>query len=194
MLLRHNLEIFEKEEFDYLITSCATCTATIKKIWPAMAEDDLKKRAKKIGDKTLDIHQFLVSKLRVQVAKGGKDENLPKITYHDPCHLKKSIGVFTEPRKLIKTNINYSFVEMEEADKCCGMGGSFNITHYDLSDNIGKVKADNIAASKASIIATGCPACMLHISDMLSKRGSKIKVKHSIEIYAKHLFSSSSKV
>jgi glycolate oxidase iron-sulfur subunit len=37
------------------------------------------------------------------------------------------------------------------------------------------------------VLATGCPACMIHISDMLSKSGDKIKVKHTIEIYSESL-------
>src|SRR3974390_3118841 len=38
-LVRHNLALFSSEPFDYLITACATCTATIKKMWPLMALD-----------------------------------------------------------------------------------------------------------------------------------------------------------
>jgi glycolate oxidase iron-sulfur subunit len=61
------------------------------------------------------------------------------------------------------------------------------LEYYELSANIGKVKRDNIKATECSIVATGCPACMLHISDMLSKSGDNIVVKHPIEIYAELL-------
>jgi len=64
-------------------------------------------------------------------------------------------------------------------------GGSFNLQYYDISSRIGNLKRNNIHATDCSILATGCPACMMQISDAMSKAGDKIAVKHPIEIYAK---------
>jgi glycolate oxidase iron-sulfur subunit len=114
-----------------------------------------------------------------------KDEIL--VTYHDPCHLKKSLGVSAQPRAIIKANPNYQLKEMAEADWCCGCGGGFNLKYYDISASIGRRKRKNIVSSGCSVVATGCPACMLQISDMLSQAGDQIKVKHAIEIYAETL-------
>jgi glycolate oxidase iron-sulfur subunit len=73
---------------------------------------------------------------------------------------------------------------MNEADYCCDGGGSFNLLHYDTSAKIGNRKRDNIIASGAEIVATGCPACMTQITDRLSQHGERIVVNHAIEIYA----------
>jgi glycolate oxidase iron-sulfur subunit len=73
---------------------------------------------------------------------------------------------------------------MAEADRCCGCGGSFNLAHYEVSRSIGRRKRDNIVASKADVVATGCPACMMQISDMLSQAGDRIAGRHPVEIYA----------
>jgi glycolate oxidase iron-sulfur subunit len=194
-LLIYNIEKYSSADFDYLVTACATCTATIKKIWPLMVNagsgDELKSKVEAISGKTLDINQFLVSKIGVKpqdeekTSKNQDDASI--ITYHDPCHLKKSIGVYAEPRILIQSNNAYKFREMSESDWCCGMGGSFNLQYYEISSDIGKRKAGNIKASGADVVATGCPACMIQISDMLSKSNEKITVKHPIEIYAESL-------
>ena len=48
-------------------------------------------------------------------------------------------------------------------------------------------KRDNIVKSGASVVSTGCPACMMQISDMLSQNGDNVRVKHPIEIYAESL-------
>ena len=189
-LVGHNLEIFESEEFDFLVTPCATCTSTIKEIWPMMASKDSGydiSRVEEIAQKTIDINQFLVSKVGLEKDKYTDRVDAVDVTYHDPCHLKKSLGVFAEPRSLISANPGYRLKEMRDSDQCCGMGGSFNLEYYELSANIGKVKRDNIKASGCSIVATGCPACMLQISDMLSKSGDNIVVKHPIEIYVELL-------
>ena len=84
-------------------------------------------------------------------------------------------------------NPDYDLVEMKEADRCCGCGGSFTLSHYDLSRKIGQRKRDNIVASGAEVVATGCPACMIQLSDMLAHNGDSVTVKHTIEIYADSL-------
>lgn len=186
-LVRHNLEIFDVESVDYLVTSCATCTSTIKEIWPMMADRDsgfVQRRVSEIVRKTMDINQFLVSKVGLEAAEPDDWSQVVDITYHDPCHLKKSLGISAEPRCLIKANPGYRLKEMSESDRCCGLGGSFNLQYYDLSSKIGGIKIDNITASSCSVVATGCPACMLQLSDMLSKSGKNIRVQHPIEIYA----------
>ena len=112
---------------------------------------------------------------------------MTRVTFHDSCHLKKSLGVSAQPRKLIKQNPNYELVEMKEADRCCGCGGSFTLFHYDLSKQIGQRKRDNIVNTGAAAVATGCPACMLQLSDVLSRNEDAVVVKHPIEIFAETL-------
>ena len=189
-LVRHNLEKFEKEKFDYLVTSCATCTSTIKEVWPVLIRKeskDLVARVKQISEKTLDIHQFLMSKVVLKKLFQADAEIQVGITYHDPCHLKKALGVSAEPRAMLQANPGYHLKEMTQADACCGMGGSFNLQYYEISSEIGKKKRENIKASGCDVVATGCPACMLQISDVLSRSNDRIAVRHPIQIYAEGL-------
>ncbi|MHC1724902.1 MAG: (Fe-S)-binding protein [Syntrophobacteraceae bacterium] len=189
-LVRHNLERFSPEKFDYLVTACATCTSTIKKLWPLFADgltETEQTKIRALAEKTMDISQFLVDKVGVPGGEATIQGKQTILTYHDPCHLKKSLGIGVQPRTLLRANPSYSFKEMSEADRCCGCGGSFNLQHYDISASIGKRKRDCIAASGCETVATSCPACMLQISDMLSQAGDRIQVKHAIEIYADSL-------
>ena len=187
-LLRHNVRKLDAENIDYIITACATCTSTIKEIWPLMTDhntEDIKSTVDALAAKTLDINQFLVSKAGLKVIDNEGSGEKVKVTYHDPCHLKKALGVSSEPRAVIEAAGKFELVEMEEADACCGMGGSFNLQYYDISSRIGNLKRDNIHATGCNVLATGCPACMMQISDALSKAGDRIEVKHPVEIYAK---------
>jgi glycolate oxidase iron-sulfur subunit len=188
-LVRYNIDRFYISEFDYLVTACATCTAVIKKFWPLMIKNqrpDIMSRVEKLAEKTMDINQFLVSKVGLIEKEYYKNEK-KIITYHDPCHLLKSLGISSEPRALIKANPTYSLKEMPESDWCCGLGGSFNLQYYDISAKIGKRKRNNIKSTNCSVVATGCPACMIQISEMLSKHGDSIVVKHPVTIYAESL-------
>lgn len=189
-LVRHNLKKLQAEPFDYLVTACATCTSTIKKMWPMMARDlsaEEQAQVLRLAEKTLDVSQLLVDKAGMANRNGAPREDAVLVAYHDPCHLKKSLGVSSQPRAVIKADPGRRLIEMAEADRCCGCGGSFNLQHYDISAAIGRRKRDNIVQSGCSEVATSCPACMLQISDMLSQSGDRIRVKHAIEIYAESL-------
>jgi glycolate oxidase iron-sulfur subunit len=193
-LLHHNLDQFSGEPFDYLVTACATCTSTIKEIWPVMARGmagERQAQVARLAEKTLDIHQLLVSEnglapLPAPAAGDRAQAEIP-VTYHDPCHLKKTLGVFTEPREVIRAAGGFRLVEMAESDACCGMGGSFNLRYYDMSNRIGRLKRARIQATGCEVVATACPACMLQLYDVLSRAGMEISVKHPIELYARAL-------
>lgn len=183
-----NLEVLEQGSFDYLVTPCASCTATIKDFWPLYADRldaGLKKLTDDLAAKTMDISQFLADVLQVE-ATVPADNAIP-VAYHDPCHLKKSLGVSVQPRAVLAANPAYRLTEMREADRCCGCGGSFNLFHYDYSRQIGQRKRDNVAASGARVVATGCPACMMQLEDVLSHNHDGVTVKHPVEIYAESL-------
>ncbi|MCD6584915.1 MAG: (Fe-S)-binding protein [Desulfobacteraceae bacterium] len=192
-LVAHSLDQFDPSGFDYLVTGCATCTATIKKFWPSMykpASEDQGAAVHRIAEKTYDINQFLVDVLGVKKSdKAEQNAARPIITYHDPCHLRKTLNVHSEPRLVIQANNAYSFKEMPDADTCCGMGGSFNLAHYGLSTDIGKKKVANIESTGAAVVATGCPACMIQLVDMLAREKKQIRVAHTIEIYSEKILS-----
>ncbi len=186
-----NLHILKNGNFDYLITACGSCTSTIKELWPHYSprfSAEEQGIIKNIAAKTLDINEFLIDILKVDdVAQNSLNENKKKITYHDSCHLKKSLNVHTQPRSLLQLNNQYELKEMKEADRCCGCGGSFTLFHYDLSYKIGLRKRENILSTGAEIVTTACPACMLQLEDVLSQNNDNVKVKHVIEIYADSL-------
>jgi len=184
-LIEQNVKLFREGDFDYIITGCASCTSTIKELWPAMyrGASATKYDIQQLEKKTLDISQFLVDVLKVEPKEvsGGRT-----VTYHDPCHLKNSLGVTAQPRDIIKA-AGCDYKEMMEAGTCCGCGGSFNVAHYEMSKKIGSRKADNIINAKVQTASTSCPACMLQMTDMLSQKGAKMDVKHVVELYAESL-------
>lgn len=187
-LVRRNLDLFVREDFDYLITACATCTSTIREVWPLMYRGGGAglETLKTVSRRAMDVNAFLTDVIGVKPAAEPRSDAV-KVTYHDPCHLRNQLGVTRQPREILRANPAYRFVEMPEAASCCGMGGSFSIEHYDVTESIGKRKAANAISTGAEIAATSCPACMLQLTDMLSQRGASLKVKHPVELYAETL-------
>ena len=187
MQVRKNLTVIGGLVYDYIITPCGSCTSAIKEMWKEMGQftEAEREQIKTISSKVMDINAFLVDVIGVKPAETKSDA--VSVTYHDPCHLKKGLGIGSQPRDLIMANPGYTIKEMSEPDRCCGCGGSFNLFHYDVSQKIGQKKRDMVVETGASVVATACPACMMQLIDTLSRNGDPVEVKHSIELYAESL-------
>ncbi len=76
---------------------------------------------------------------------------------------------------------------MEGADRCCGLGGTFSVYHYDMSKSIGARKAPGIEKSKADLVATACPGCMMQLQDTINHAHLPQQVVHVLELVARDL-------
>jgi len=182
-----NIKAFEQINPDAIVATCASCSATLKVFYPRLFKDagvDIQKKVTRFSHKVMDISQFLIRELEtpseLKESRLEKD-HLPRITYHDPCHLNRTLGIWQEPREILNSLPNLAFTEMDNAGRCCGMGGIFNLTHYHLSQSILNHKLDTLSAMGVDMIATGCSGCMLQFMDGIHQRGLKTKVIHIVE-------------
>jgi glycolate oxidase iron-sulfur subunit len=189
-LVKTNLELLKNAEFDFLVSPCATCISSIKENWFRHRDDftaDERRQIEEIHGKAMDITEFLVDVLNVEFKTSDSEICKRRVTYHDSCHLKKTLGIHTQPRSILKSLSGLEFVEMPEADRCCGSGGSFTLTQHKLANRIGQRKRDCVVSVKPDIVTAACPACMLQLVDMLSQNGDSVEVKHVVELYADSL-------
>jgi glycolate oxidase iron-sulfur subunit len=173
------------EHFDFVVTGCATCSSGLKEYAQYLAKDEAeKKRFEAFAAKIRNYAEFLVDDLKVPAKrlKAKPEFRGRKVTYHDPCHLCRHQGIRAQPRDLLKGIEGIEVVEMPGADACCGLGGSFSIHFYELSQKIAAGKVASILASKADVVATACPGCIIQIRDALLRAGHDIPVVHIGEI------------
>jgi glycolate oxidase iron-sulfur subunit len=181
-LLKINLEAFAPYQLDAVIVACATCGTALKESYKTLVEGeskDWRDRVKAFGEKVMDISEFLTQKIQMIKAEG---KAVQKVTYHDPCHLNRSQGVNAQPRRILKDLPGVTLVEMADPGRCCGGGGSFSFYNYELSKQISRRKVEDIEATGASVVVTGCPGCMLQLKDQLGQKNSPVEVKHLIQI------------
>ena len=186
-LAEKNLEEMEKYEADYVMSACATCGGALHRLYPLVVgkrNPELRARLEALAAKTVDASQLL-HKLGLNPAETGAGENI-RITYHDPCHLRTR-GITKQPRELLQGTPGVELTEMEDADRCCGLGGTFNVYHYGSSMTINEAKSRAIVKTAAQAVATGCPGCMMQLSDGLKQHGSSVEVLHTLQLLARKL-------
>ncbi len=184
-LAETNLAELEKYEADYVMSACATCGGALHRFYPLVVgkrNPELKSRLEALAAKTVDASQLL-HKLGLNPVETCAGDDI-RVTYHDPCHLRTR-GLTGQPRALLNSTPGVELVEMEGADRCCGLGGTFNVYHYDSSMTINEAKSRAIAATAAQAVVTGCPGCMMQLSDGLKQHGSAVRVMHTLELLAR---------
>ena len=176
---RHNIAVFEQFNVDAIVTDCATCGSTLKEYGSFLSHDsEWAERAAGFARKVKDISEFLAE---IPLLKPAKRIDM-KVTYHDPCHLRRGQRVWKEPRRLLSLIDGLELVEMRESDRCCGSAGSQLITHYDTAWKVLGRKLDCILHTEARIVASGCPGCQMQLNTGLRRRGLSARVVHPVAL------------
>jgi glycolate oxidase iron-sulfur subunit len=174
-----NLQTLDVDRYDVIVTDCSSCASFLKKYPTLYTEGDpLLIVAEGFAAKVRDLTEWLDS----GAPWNSATETPVKVTYHDPCHAARGQGIVTEPREILKKIPGVEFVELPEADWCCGGAGAYALSQYDLYRQVLDRKVANIRSTGADIVATSCPACIIHLSYGLRKHGLPTRVYHLSEI------------
>lgn len=181
-LAETNITTLEKYSPNYIVTLCPGCAVMLKQKYPFLTAENpsLNRQAMAIADKVRDYSQLML-----HLAPGLAPAASPgqKVTYHDPCHLKRGLGIVAEPRELLQ-RLGYEIVESADSDACCGFGGRVLLDYPQLSASVLRRKLDAIEATGTTTVVTSCLPCVLQLRGGLDKRHSPIKVRHIAELMA----------
>jgi len=185
-----NISALLAEDVKYVVSACPTCTVALKHDFIANLEAvgrnaelaDARRLAEKVVDFSTLVRQ-LVQQGRILFKPGTESS---QFTYHDSCHLKRTLRSEQVPRELLQ-QAGFELVEMQESDMCCGMGGSYTLTLPELSAPILERKLGNIEKTGAPLVLIDCPGCVMQIRGGLDKRDSSIKVEHTAQRLARSL-------
>ncbi len=179
-----NIDALLAERVGYVVSACPTCTVALKQEFAGTLESlgrtSELPRARELAEKVIDFSslvKMLVDQGRLKFKAG---QQLGQITYHDSCHLKRTLHVSDQPRQLL-TQAGYQLKEMFEADICCGMGGSYSLKLPEISAPILERKLAHIRDTGAPLVVMDCPGCVMQIRGGLDKQGSSVRVEHTAE-------------
>ena len=178
-LARNNIDVFLADDFDALITNAAGCGSTLKEYDHLLhADPAYRDRALAFKEKMKDVTEFLAS-IELNSEMGHMDAIA---TYQDSCHLAHGQKIRVAPRKLLKAIPGLCFREMPMADLCCGSAGIYNVVQSEMANQILQRKMEFVATTKASLIVTANPGCMLQLSAGARLYGSGQRVAHVVEV------------
>jgi len=172
-----NLESFSGLDVDAIVTDCSSCSGALKH------DIDELFGAGRFEKPVYDLTEFLVNTIDIiQNSKFKIQNSKMRVTYHDPCHLRRGQGIFREPRSLLTMVPDVEFIEMVDSDRCCGGAGTFSYTHHDLSRKVGARKIGRIRDTEAEYVATPCPSCKMQLDDLIAHEGLSVRTIHPVEV------------
>ena len=159
-----NVKMLKDAGIEKIITSCAGCYRTLKDTYPNKFGFDL-------GIEIIHMPKFLLNMLNSGELKFNKEVNM-KITYHDPCHIGRHMGIYEPPRKVLNKITGIELVEMPRNRNnawCCGSGGGVRSAFKDLSAFAANERIEEAKGTSAEAIVSCCPFCLnqfkTHIKD-----------------------------
>lgn len=176
------IQLFEASSADAIVSPSGSCTAMVHHYPELFAEDaEWLKRAKAIAERTHELSSFLVRVLKIEDVGAAWQG---RVTWHDACHGLRDLNVKREPRRLISNVRGAEFVELDNADSCCGFGGTFSVKYPEISLAILDQKIEAIERAEVDAVVSGDASCLMQIGGRLSRKGSKVRVMHLAELLA----------
>ncbi|SDS48170.1 Fe-S oxidoreductase [Paenibacillaceae bacterium GAS479] len=123
------------------------------------------------------------------LADSISERPLIRVTYQDSCHLRNGMKGASEPRQLIRQIGGVDFVEMKEADRCCGSAGIYNMLQPEMAGQLLEHKMEHVGRTGASYLLTSNPGCLLQMQLGVHKHGdpSTMKVMHVVDFLHERL-------
>ncbi|MED0675452.1 (Fe-S)-binding protein [Aneurinibacillus thermoaerophilus] len=183
-LAKQNIAAFEKEDVDFVVNNAGGCGAILHEYGHLLGkEEEWKERAESFAAKSRDISQVL---LACGGLKNLKPRSGERVTYQRSCHLTNVQKVVNEPLALLKSVPGIEFVEMEEAQMCCGSAGIYNIVHYNEAMDILDEKMKHTKATGASAVITTNPGCLLQMKLGIERENlsGSMRAVHLVEYLA----------
>ena len=153
---------------DAIVSPSGSCTAMVRNFYPELG---IKVPA------TYEFAEFLVRKLGVTDV-GAKFP--ARVTYHDACHALRELRLKDEPRQLLRNVRGLELVEMDDAETCCGFGGTFSVKFPAISEAMDRSKCDSITRTGAEYVVSTDSSCLMHIA----RQKLSAKTIHLAEVLA----------
>ncbi|AKT51545.1 (Fe-S)-binding protein [Arsenicicoccus sp. oral taxon 190] len=173
------------ERFDYVVGPSGSCIGSVREQHPMLAErsgsTELQRRVADVVAKTYDLPELLVDVLGVTDVGAYFPH---RVTYHPTCHSLRITKVGDRPYQLLRAVRGIDLVELPDADRCCGFGGTFALKNSDVSVAMTADKARHIADTGAEYVVAGDNSCLMSIGGVLARQRTGIRTIHLAEVLA----------
>ena len=174
-LAERNLRAFA--DADVLVVNAAGCGSHLKEVGELLGTDEAKRFSAKVRDVMEFLHDEGLSETPTTTTDGAQ-----RVAYHDACHALRAQKIKEQPRALLREIPGLQIDEIPGGDVCCGAAGLYNVLEPEMSSELRRRKAEAIASTGASVVASANPGCSMQIVAGLRELGSPGEVVHPVQL------------
>ncbi|MHB1023897.1 MAG: (Fe-S)-binding protein [Acidobacteriaceae bacterium] len=182
-LVQRFVDIFEDAEA--VCVPSASCVAMMREHYELMAESmgdtQLLARVRALLPRVFEFSELLIHHLKVEDVGAYYPHS---VTYHPSCHSLRMLHVGDAPLRLLKQVRGLKYVELQNAQQCCGFGGTFSIKNAEVSAAMLADKSREVLNTQAEVCAALDNSCLMQIYGGLHRQRAGIKTLHLAEILA----------
>lgn len=180
-IARHQMPLFRDAEV--VVSASGSCGAMFAKFYPELFRGFPEEaEAGALAAKTWEFSEFLFRKL------GARDLGARfcgRATFHDGCHGLRELGTREAPRALLRAVDGLELIEMDEAETCCGFGGTFAVKFPQISTAMAEVKCQSVLQTGVDYVVSNDSSCLMQIQGWLDRHSPRIvKSLHIAEVLA----------
>ena len=177
-LAKRTVTAFERAGVELVVANAAGCGSAMKDYGRLFAGDPLYEApASWLADHTRDLSELLAG-----TEPRAERHPLPLVAaFHDACHLAHAQGIRSEPRQLLHQIPELELREVGD-DTCCGSAGVYNLLQPGPARALGARKAAALAATRADVVVSTNPGCLMQIQVSAEDAGRPVRTLHLAEI------------
>jgi L-lactate dehydrogenase complex protein LldE len=163
-----------------LIAPSASCVGFIRGAMAELLKDsDHYSSWQQLASRTFELSEYLVDVLKVEDLGASFAS---KASYHDACAALRECKIKEAPRKLLANVDGLELIEMEDAEVCCGFGGSFSFKFEPISTGMGDHKLKMAEKAEADTVISTDLSCLMHLQSYANRQNQKIRFVHLAEV------------
>ena len=167
---------------DFIVAPSASCVGFVRNYYSKLFENSsMHNEVKNISKRIFEFSEFMVKILQIYdvgaILKG-------KATYHDSCAGLRECRIKEEPRKLLSKVKGLELLELNDAETCCGFGGTFAVKFEPISMAMGEQKVENALATNADYLVSTDLSCLMHLDGYIKNKNYNLKTLHIADVLA----------
>jgi L-lactate dehydrogenase complex protein LldE len=168
-----------------IVSPSASCVGTVRDTYPALArrtgEAGLIDAVDGIATRVFELSELLVDRIGVDDV-GARFPH--RVAYHPTCHSLRALALGDRPLRLLRAVAGIELVDLPDADRCCGFGGTFAVKNADVSVAMLSDKMRAVLDTGAEVITAADSSCLMQIGGGLDRQRAGVRAMHLAEILA----------
>ena len=170
---------------EVVVSPSASCVGMVREQYPRLAElagdPGLAREVEALAPRVLELSELLVDRLGVEEVGASFPH---RVTYHPSCHGLRVLRVGEAPLRLLRSVRGIELIDLEQAEECCGFGGTFAVKNADTSMAMLSDKLQHVIASGAEVCVAADNSCLMHIGGALRRQRAGVRTMHLAEVLA----------